>query len=584
MKTLINAWKGAKTNLDIWFFYAFLLTFPLSIRKILFSHPINGGFNEYTSIYIYLSDILLFLTLVFWMIRLCNKSCILSNRFLTSSLKKILRLVKKVPPARNASQLNQNCSTPVRRGGWNTIKTFFVPILPMADRTILLIPVILVIWSIFSLIWAENKFIGIFKIVKLAELCLIFLYLKNVPRGTFHKILGTIIGLGVLNSIIGIGQFLLQQSLGLTFLRESIISPNLPGVAKIIIGGEKYIRAYGLLPHPNVLGGLLLISITLTLYYKLFHVEQIESKKLITTQSNIPRLSHGMFHVEHSFRGGTILDNTNQDKCSTWNIKQWQPKNLIFWLILWIQILGIILTVSKSAILGLLVALFYLKNVPRGTNPKSEMFHAHAVEYNCSTWNKQVDWIKDNLDRIRQFGLVALISIMLAYLIHADLNSILFNSLRERLLYLNVSRGTILNHFWLGTGIGQYVVEIPNNFKMALLSHEYQPVHNIFLMIWSELGIIGLGIFIWLLLKMFHVEHFISLFVPRGTNCTHTTDQNCSALEWNNFVVFQGVLAGLIFIGLFDHYFWDIQQGQILLWIIFGLLAKKCSTPVRRGG
>ena len=53
--------------------------------------------------------------------------------------------------------------------------------------------------------------------------------------------------------------------MGLLWLKESIISPNIPGVAKLIFNGHVYIRSYGLFPHPNILGGFLVFSIISTL-------------------------------------------------------------------------------------------------------------------------------------------------------------------------------------------------------------------------------------------------------------------------------------------------------------------------------
>lgn len=50
--------------------------------------------------------------------------------------------------------------------------------------------------------------------------------------------------------------------------------------------------------------------------------------------------------------------------------------------------------------------------------------------------------------------------------------------------------------------------------------------------------------------------------VPRGTKCDTK----------KIMIVFKGLLLGFLFIALFDHYLWDIQQGQIMLWITLGLV------------
>jgi len=36
---------------------------------------------------------------------------------------------------------------------------------------------------------------------------------------------------------------------------------------------------------------------------------------------------------------------------------------------------------------------------------------------------------------------------------------------------------------------------------------------------------------------------------------------------------FQGILLGFVFIMLFDHYFWDIWPGQVMLWLVMGIIA-----------
>ena len=38
-------------------------------------------------------------------------------------------------------------------------------------------------------------------------------------------------------------------------------------------------------------------------------------------------------------------------------------------------------------------------------------------------------------------------------------------------------------------------------------------------------------------------------------------------------VVFKALTIGFFAIALFDHYLWDIQQGQIMLWLVLGFLA-----------
>jgi len=490
------------SEIHIWFFYGFLLTFTLSIRKILKLYPLGGQFNEYSGIYLYISDIFLILTLVArgYTILCNNKQCLsnIASRFVAR--------IKNVP-----------------------------------HGTFLLIPFLLVVWSFISLIWADNKIIALFRSFKLTEFYFMYLYIiYNVPRGTFLKrTFQLTIALGFFQAIIGIWQFIIQHSVGLFWLKESLISSNIDGVAKIVFHGDKFIRAYGLFPHPNILGGFLLVSIILTLAYdKMFHVE----------------------HLERSW-------------------KQIVPRGTMERLILAIQIIAMILTFSKSATIGIFIASTYFV-----WKSNTKMFHVEHFT--------------------RKLFLVVAIIITSLIILRPDTNSLLFKSLNERLFYLNVSRGTISNNSVVGVGSGQFVLDMDNNVPRLsadsadgtlLEPWQYQPVHNVFLLIWSELGIIGLFLFTWFLCKLFHVEQNI----PKpDINCSTRLDSPSSARRaWNNdscsvyrpihtnnvprgtfliqqeiLKIFKGALLGLIFIMLFDHYLWDIQQGQIILWLIVGLI------------
>lgn len=77
-----------------------------------------------------------------------------------------------------------------------------------------------------------------------------------------------------------------------------------------------------------------------------------------------------------------------------------------------------------------------------------------------------------------------------------------------------------------------------------------QPVHNIFLLVFSETGLIGFCFFIYLFYKA--SKKAIVKFAKRE----------------NKYILL--LIFSVIFLGFFDHYFLTIQQGQILLSIILG--------------
>ncbi len=62
------------------------------------------------------------------------------------------------------------------------------------------------------------------------------------------------------NSAIAIAQALHQGSLGLIALGEFPFSPQSPGASILESGSLRWVRPYGLLPHPNMLAGTLMIG------------------------------------------------------------------------------------------------------------------------------------------------------------------------------------------------------------------------------------------------------------------------------------------------------------------------------------
>lgn len=64
-------------------------------------------------------------------------------------------------------------------------------------------------------------------------------------------------------AVLAIGQFLGQRVIGSEFLGMSSQLPATPGVSVVEEGGRRILRAYGGLPHPNILGGWLAYGLAL---------------------------------------------------------------------------------------------------------------------------------------------------------------------------------------------------------------------------------------------------------------------------------------------------------------------------------
>jgi O-antigen ligase len=250
--------------------------------------------------------------------------------------------------------------------------------------------------------------------------------------------------------------------------------------------------------------------------------------------------------------------------CSTWNIfnsdneinkivprgtiwNRWKEKSFISGnfinLMLLIQVFGIILSFSKSAIFALVVAFAYIIVPPtcakasagkRGTigsgcgkidfDKLDDKKLKNGLYKKCSTslrqglgrqaWNNVKNFLI-KMFHVEQFrvgvkesalfaGLLASIIISLVYF-KFDFQAFFIRSLEQRSLYLNISQRIISDNSILGVGTGQFIVVAERIFP-NLEIWQYQPVHNVFLLIWSEWGIVGLVLFIVFLWKLFQMK------------------------------------------------------------------------------
>ena len=197
-------------------FYCLIFCLPFQTRKIFYQW--GNDFNEWISVYLYLTDILLILVFLLWFWRV----------------------------------IKQNQGQSLLKGT--------VPVI--IKNPIFWLGLFIVI-SLISLIQADNFQLGFYHWIKLLEMAGLFFYLKYNFKQlfSFKKIAYVFIASGLFQSVIALGQCIQQKSLGLKLLAESPLGPEIAGVAKIIVNETKMIRPYGTFPHPNILAVFLLISI-----------------------------------------------------------------------------------------------------------------------------------------------------------------------------------------------------------------------------------------------------------------------------------------------------------------------------------
>jgi hypothetical protein len=125
----------------------------------------------------------------------------------------------------------------------------------------------------------------------------------------------------------------------------------------------------------------------------------------------------------------------------------------------------------------------------------------------------------------------------------------------ERRIELNQAAIRIWQHSPLvGAGLGNFLVELPK-FTDAREVNFLQPTHNIYLLLLSETGMVGLVLFLWL--------------VWRGILGNADNKGNMRRIS----------LIVLLVLGLVDHYPVTLQQGQLLLTVVIGLVLQRHHNP-----
>lgn len=299
---------------------------------------------------------------------------------------------------------------------------------------------------------------------------------------------------GALQATIGISQFVLQRSIGLKILGESDIASTIAGVAKFEIAGGKIIRAYGTFPHPNLFAAFLLLALAAGIWLFLY---------------------------------------TNFSKKSRF-ISNLMPSALV------VIIVGILLSYSRSVILVLIIFLVII-------------VFAHKEKY-IAIFKQTCEYLHIPSMLQGVFGILLAFSLLfLSYNILSPRiclnNCANDNSIDLRLKYLKTACSTITSHPFLGVGMGNFVPfqkEKELGFK-KLAPWEQQPVHNLYLLVASEIGLIGLAFFLYTIVSLGQI--FNRGFFGR----LH-----------NPFVL---CFFGFLILGLADHYFWTLPQGMLIFWV-----------------
>ena len=122
-----------------------------------------------------------------------------------------------------------------------------------------------------------------------------------------------------------------------------------------------------------------------------------------------------------------------------------------------------------------------------------------------------------------------------------------------RVYYNDIALSAIQEKPILGLGLGNFTWYLFNNYQFEEF-WLYQPVHNLYLLIAVEIGIIGLIVFL----------IFIAKILLKGLRQVFRREILLTAYC---------LLGTFLALALIDHYFWTIQQGRLVFWIVLAIIS-----------
>ncbi len=332
---------------------------------------------------------------------------------------------------------------------------------------------------------------------------------------------------------LGIYQFLSQSSFASKWLGIVMHNPAELGASVVeIFGadgiGERWLRAYGGLDHPNMLGGA--VAIGLLLIISLI-VPKSLPRRLASRRSGQADKCQNPPTYAKATAGKNAKSNPNT---KIQNIFLFLPARLCLAVAggcFFVFVMSLFFTFSRGAWAGLLIGVLL-------------MLFIFLIK---KDFLKQRELLKIILaSGVLIFVLSNLYSGLVLTRLSKD-TRLEIKSNTERIESFTDAKELLKDNWLFGVGIGNYTLAL-REMKSDQPIWDYQPVHNVFLLVWAEVGILGLLGFLGFL----------------------------GFLGWN--LIKKGkyfglsILTALVIMMMVDHWYWSLHFGVLWFWLVCGLI------------
>lgn len=351
-----------------------------------------------------------------------------------------------------------------------------------------------------SIAWSENALVALVAFGRLLEGTFLFTLFRSATL-SMADVQRVWIAAAVLQGILGIWQFAAQGIVENTIVGIAAHDPSALGTAVVQAGDRRWLRAYGAFPHPNIFGAYLAVSMVWC---------------------------------------GYALS------CAK---KKWQWLVLIF--SSQIILVALLLTFSRSAWLALIAGGAFCAVVSFRRRPAKEP-DSHFMPATFF------------VHPITAFVLVSSITIAIFSTfffeevitrIGAVESRLEVQSVAERISQIDRAQPLLSKIWYRGTGIGNFtntLFRFEQERGIAQPWYAYQPLHDVPLMIFAELGIGG-GIAFLMLIGL--------LLRTLGRSQLRITSY--------------GLLIMVFTLSLFDHFLWTLPFGIFFAASILGIVSSR---------
>lgn len=327
-------------------------------------------------------------------------------------------------------------------------------------RPVLYPLIALAFFSFVSIFFAPDKFLAFYHyFIFLSGLSLFFVIRAGTTSHSYQdplldkvNLIYSLLASVFLSATLGIYQFLTQSTFAFKYLGLASHNPFDLGTAVVETASGRWLRAYGGLDHPNILGGVLAVSLIFAAYL-------LAKKKMLNTRRDV------------------------------WS-------SIFLFVFYFVALYALFFTFSRSAWLALAVG-FIVLLIVFIVNQDKWMLGRFLALMIFSIF----------LIGIAAFPFQDLLSVRVNVQTRLEQKSI-----NERLTYISEAKELASKNIFTGVGVGNYSLAtgLADGNKKA--AWDYQPVHNSFLLILVENGIfsfLSFLVFIFFFIKRGRGEKFM---------------------------------------------------------------------------